>query len=384
MRSVLILLVASLLMGCQTTGLKTWGETRNIPEEYRPNLETVRHHFLAYNNRGTSYRFNIRGSEKPTELVYDLRDSPMIKRQMTGSYLASYLAYENGKVIIDEVSPDGRLGDLFNDETLLYSMSLGKTLAGYLVGHAICGGYIESLDKTLSDWPLVRGTLIADATVGEVINATMGNQNYMKSGNELRSGRDVGDITLGAIAQTELKDSKPANKRFAYGDLPPIVALNYVAFRTSEKNFSGFLNNVLQDHVGIKAELRFNHMRDPYFSNGLLKPNFKATRHDTLRLGIAMLNDWNNDNCVGQYLKDVYANRVKKGYRQGDGFSKSYAGFFHTDYPGVEDRVMGMDGYGGIALLINFDKNRIVYSHAIHRDYDYRKIILGPIEDGEF
>jgi hypothetical protein len=373
----------AIFSGCQTTGLKTWGENRNIPEEYRPNLETVRHHFLAYNNRGTSSRFNVQGSHKPRELLFDLRDSKIVKRELADSYLASYLAYEDGKVVVDEVSPDGRLGDLFDDETPLYSMSLGKTLTGYLVGHAICKGYIESLHAELSDWPLIRGTLIEDAKISEVINATMGNQQYMKSGNELRSGRDVGDLTLRAIVQSDLKNSKPDNKRFAYGDLPPIVALNYVAYRTAD-NFQRFLNEVLQDHVGLKSELQINHNPDPYFSSGLLKPNFKATRYDTLRLGIAMLEDWNRDNCVGRYLKDVYAGRVKKGYRQGDGYSKAYAGFFHTDYPGIEDKVMGMDGYGGIALLINFDKNRIVYAHAVHRDYNYRKIILGPIEEGRF
>ena len=77
---------------------------------------------------------------------------------------------------------------------------------------------------------------------------------------------------------------------------------------------------------------------------------------------MAILNDWNSDTCIGNYLKDVYANRVSKGaYNVGDGYSQSYAGFFHTGYPGISDTVMGMDGYGGIALLINFDDNRIVY-----------------------
>jgi hypothetical protein len=99
-----------------------------------------------------------------------------------------------------------------------------------------------------------------------------------------------------------------------------------------------------------------------------------------------MLDDWHSDNCVGKYLKDIYANRIGKGVKQqvGDGFSTSYGGFFHTDYPSINDTVMGMDGYGGIALLINFDDQRIVYAHAAHRDYAFEKIILDAIDDGGF
>ena len=43
-----------------------------------------------------------------------------------------------------------------------------------------------------------------------------------------------------------------------------------------------------------------------------------------------------------------------------DGYSQSYAGFFHTNYPGISDTVMGMDGYGGVAS--NFDDNQLFTS----------------------
>ena len=85
----------------------------------------------------------------------------------------------------------------------------------------------------------------------------------------------------------------------------------------------------------------------------------------------------------GQYLKDVYAKKINKGMKQGDGCSRTYVDFFHTSYPSIGDTVIGMDGYGGIALLINLSDGRIVSSDAAHRDYDYSRIILGAIEDGD-
>jgi hypothetical protein len=212
----------------------------------------------------------------------------------------------------------------------------------------------------------------------------MGNQKYFSDRDTglLRSGRDVGDTNIASIAKIELANSNAAKKRFSYGQFPANVALNYISFKTGHK-FSSFINSVLKDHVGLAGRLEFNGVGDE--SKGIIQANFKATRYDTLRIGIAILNDWNSDTCIGNYLKDVYANRVSKGSNnRGDGYSKSYAGFFHTDYSGIRDKVMGMDGYGGIALLINFDDNRIVYTHAVHRNYNYKSLVLKAIDKGKF
>ena len=369
--------------------VKTWGKNRNIPEEYKnPNLETLRHHFLAYNKRGRSYKFYTNPSSQPTALKFKLQKEPKIikkiVKKMESKALISYLMYEDGEIVIDQLSPPERFGDLINNDTMIYSQSLGKSLGGYLMGHAICKGYINSLSSPLADWPIAQGTLIETATVQDVINSTMGNQKYFSDRDTglLKSGRDVGDTNIASIAKIELANSKAAKKRFSYGQFPANVALNYISFKTGHK-FSSFINSVLKDHVGLAGRLEFNGVGDE--TNGVIQANFKATRYDTLRIGIAILNDWNSDTCIGNYLKDVYTNKVSKGSNnRGDGYSKSYAGFFHTNYSGISDTVMGMDGYGGIALLINFDDNRIVYTHAVHRNYNYKSLVLRAIDKGIF
>lgn len=370
--------ISSTTQEASSQTVETWGENRNIPEEYRPNLATVRYHLQAYNRRGTSTQFQAAASSSPRQLNFSLRDAPAIREEMDTTFLASYLMYENGSVVIDEISPEDRFGDLINNRTPLYSMSLGKSLAGYLVGHAICAGYIGSIDQTLEDWLLVRDTLIADATVRDVVHSTLGDQDYFEGYSEafINTGRNAGDTNIGSIARNELANSTPSSRRFSYGTIPANVALNYISFKTGHQ-FNYFINRVLREHVGIASKLEFNGVGPEH--QGVIQSNFKATRYDTLRIGIAILNDWNSNNCVGQYLRDVYASRVSKGRRQGDGYSQSYAGFFHTSYSGVSDTVMGMDGYGGIALLINFDENRIVYTHAAHRNYDYRRFVLGAV-----
>ena len=160
--------------------IKLWSDNSQIPESYNPNLATVREHFQRYNKRGVprDERFASKPSNNPTQLIFNKKRVSVIQKELGRSFLASYIMYEKGKIVIDEKSPDNRLGDLFDDDTLLYSMSLGKSLGGYLMGHAICKGYIESLDQKLSDWPLAKNTLLAEITVREVLNSTLGDQEY--------------------------------------------------------------------------------------------------------------------------------------------------------------------------------------------------------------
>ena len=369
----------------KSSKVKTW-KNRQIPQKYKnPNLETLRYYFLAYNKRGKSYRFYTKPSSQPIALKFNLHKEPKIikkiVKKMQSKALISYLMYEDGEIVIDQLSPPERFGDLIDNETMIYSMSLGKSLGGYLMGHAICEGYVNSLSSSLADWPILKGTLLETATVQDVINASTGDQKYVMN-NFLSSGRDIGDLTIASIAKTELANIKPAKKRFNYSQFSPNVALNYISFKTGHK-FSSFINNVLKDHVGLAARLEFN--GTGIESEGVIQSNFKATRYDTLRIGIAILNDWNSDTCIGNYLKEVYANKVPKGeYNTGDGYSQGYAGFFHTDFPGISDTVMGMDGYGGIGLLINFDDNRIVYTHAVHRNYNYKSLVMKAIDKGIF
>ena len=367
--------------------VKLWSDNSQIPESYNPNLATVREHFQRYNKRGVprDERFASKPSNNPTQLIFNKKRASVIQKELGRSFLASYIMYEKGKIVIDEKSPDNRLGDLFDDDTLLYSMSLGKSLGGYLMGHAICKGYIESVDQKLSDWPLAKNTLLAEITVREVLNSTLGDQEYRSLIPEYfkTTDRDPGDVSISDVAFRELRDSKAGKKIFAYGQFPANVAWNYISFKTNLR-FKDFLNDVMQNHIGLADRLKVNSGGGGE-KDGPLQSNFKATRYDTLRIGIAILKDWRDDTCVGKFLKDIYKSRVKKGkYNMGDGYSQSYAGFFHTGYPNVKDTVMGMDGYGGIALLINFDDERIIYTHAIHRNYNYKKIVMKAIRDGKF
>ena len=118
---------------------------------------------------------------------------------------------------------------------------------------------------------------------------------------------------------------------------------------------------------------------------------FYATRHDYLRIAKSMLDDWQNDTCMGKYLKTIYKNRIPKGnfeqrFELTSSFAgtKFYAGFFHTGYSGMKKRsIMGMSGYGGQDVIIDFDRSRIIVLNSIHENYNWKKIAYSVIKKGK-
>ena len=45
--------------------------------------------------------------------------------------------------------------------------------------------------------------------------------------------------------------------------------------------------------------------------------------------------------------------------------------------------VMGMDGYGGQHIIIDFDRSRIVTIHSMHQNYNWKKIVHSVILKGK-
>ena len=41
-----------------------------------------------------------------------------------------------------------------------------------------------------------------------------------------------------------------------------------------------------------------------------------ATRFDYLRIAKAIMDDYQNDTCVGKYLKEIYKRRIPKGIKK--------------------------------------------------------------------
>lgn len=373
----------------------------------KPNLATLRHYFLKdyrlVHDRGMGkYRVKPKGNHEDFET--SLEQSELLNRQMNESSLLSYLYVDNGKLIYDARTPSNRLGDLYDDSTLWLSNSVGKSIASYVTGHAICEGHIEGIHTKLNDWPLIENTLYHSQPLIDLLNMNAGDLNYIDDSNGMiGTGRWPNVHSIQTLAERELNGSKAipkSKRRHHYNGFLTNLIMNYVVHKT-DYDFQGLMDQVFQDKVKIQHEVTFakhlyartdegNQIRSRKLSvkSGTAQYSFYASRYDYLRIAKAMLDDWQNDTCVGKYLKSLAKNKIpqkrflerEKGYR----FSaESYAGQFHMDYLGLEGRnIFVMDGYGGQLLMVDFDKARLLAISTVHIDYDWKKLVLDLMRNG--
>jgi CubicO group peptidase (beta-lactamase class C family) len=301
------------------------------------------------------------------------------------------LVYEEGQITQDFKDTSWSVGSgLMSDETILVSNSIGRNVVSYLVGHAICEGVITNSDSTIADWPMVQNTVYANAKIIDLLNMTAGD------GGILNRSKDPDDITIAGTAirpsmvpleafmgSDFFKGKKPVGNRYNYNGLVTRVLLGYLIHKMGS-NYRDFLTRV------ITTNIRNEH---PVFmlktfgleEAGNAKITTFMTRYDYLRFAIRLLDDWNSDTCIGEYLREIYQRRVRKGVkfsggRGRNGAASSYGGQFHFDYSGYSGRrIAGMDGFGGQSILIDLDRKKIVIAHAMQADYDWHKLVLREI-----
>ena len=372
----------------------------HIPFEKNPNLDTLKFYIMKYNIEGkprASSRI-IKPSSKPYEFNSELKNFNFLNKEFLSKGIVSYLYFEKDKIIVDEISPKDRLGELVNNKTKLRSNSMGKSIASYILGNAICEGYIESVDSSISDWPLMKDSLYENHKLIDLLNMASGDQEYVHDSFLLNKGKRNRHKTLEIDNMSAkflgflFQEKKIGKKIYNYNNVNTNLILNYVLFK-SKGNFQEILDKIFKEKAKIKNSVFFFKKRDPD-KNGNADPMFYATRYDWLRLAKAIMDDYQNDTCVGKYLKEIYNRKIPKGakeFKDEPGFNKthSYGGQFHLDYPGIKNKVVfGMGGRAGQAVLIDMEHSRIIVINSIHYNkdrykYNAKKLLINPIKKGE-
>ena len=347
-----------------------------IPGDAVPNEKILKHYLKKYISSRTreDWKIKVKATDNYKELNFKLASDDYVKKQMNETAMLSYLMYENGNVTIDEINEKYKKN--FKNKTLYVSNSVGKSLVSYVTGHAICKGYIGDIHQPI-DWDVLENTLYEGQPILNLLNMASGDHFYVDSMMGLRnSKRWVNNVSMKSVMKKELKDSIRGDLKYNYSNLDTNIVASYLVYKMGNKEFKKLVKEILVDKAGIEHNVNLFKKNGNSISYGSY-----VSRYDYLRISIAMLEDWNNNTCEGQYLKSLYENKVDKEnwWKMGiDGFNitTSYAGQFHTDIHGIEDRpIFVMDGFGGQSHVIDFEKNRIISIMAIHRNYDWKKLV---------
>ena len=393
------------------------GHHFELPDDLpaQPNDATISYYYnkistLIYR---TDQQYRVDPSTNPYQFQKKLEKSGFIKDEMSRSSALSYLFFDDGSVIYDELPPPDRFESTFNNASYFPSHSVGKSIISYLIGHAICDGYIESIDAPISDWELMEDTLYYGQPLINLLNMKAGDTNVIRSFETtyIKTGRHIhGDGPLLAAVQNpkELKDTKPKkNARFAYSNLTADVLASYLMHRVGQ-DFDDFIRDFYQNKVRIEFPIylemnpvmnrSLSPTTDQRIKEGAARYGIFATRYDFLRIAKAMLDDWQQDTCEGRYLKEIYNRSVsstkklstwnksdmKYGYPSFGHVSKEFGGQYWLKPLGLEGRqVLVMMGSNGQLIAIDMDNARIVViSAAVEKYYNARKLAYLPLKHG--
>ena len=380
--------------------IKFYKGRSNIPWDAKPNFDTMFYYGYVqlYDDRGFK-KIGSKPSKEPYKFSFDLKEDKDVKKEIQNTGLLSYLLYENGKITVDEKTPKDRFDIFYDDDTQWTSASMGKSITSYVIGHCICEGYIDSVDTKLNDWPLIQNSLYYDQKLIDLLNMAAGDQKYSKmkltKGGKWSKNPNRNTVRFhmekGIFKNTKGKAKK---SKYNYSNIVSNILINYASFKSGE-NFQNLLDKIFISKAKVENPVSFKVMHSRSVqgkykvdekNDGAIRYSFMASRYDYLRIAKAILDDWQNDTCVGKYLKTIHKNKIPKNHEQKDNKSdwfnpKSYAGQFHTDYAGFKDKtIMGMGGAGGQSIIIDFEKGRIVAISSIHLNYNWHKIAISKFK----
>ena len=379
--------------------IETYGGRWAIPSKKDPkNRDTLIYYnyknlFSHFNGDSNTYQFG-RYEAKPSSKIYkfnnNAKENKFVQKEMQKKAILSYLYFQDDQILIDELTPKDRFGDFVKNETKLRSNSVGKSMVSVVLGHAICEGYIESLDSKINDWPMLKNTLYDNQKIIDFLNMNVGDYKYINDGGPVKDySYDVDTKSIHATINSFFRNSEKAKPKYNYTQFLPNVIFNYVKFK-SGNDFQNLLDKAFQK-AGIENSVYFNKLKDSV-EHGNAHNMFFASRYDYLRIAKSIIEDYQNDTCLGKYYKEIYKQRIEKknkGTKHEDPpFSpgKSYGGYFHMDYAGLKDKVIfGMSGYGGNTLIMDMENSRIVVLNSIHWSnkkykYNVKKLLIEPFK----
>ena len=389
-------------------------------------------------------KFEVKGSENHYKFQSSLREDKDVLKEIKNTKktgLISYLLFEDDKIVIDESDIpdktrkgkdneaekiwmanenylDANSSELKKDDpyyqrrlnALLQAHSMGKSLVSYVTGHAICEGYISSVDEKLTGWDIIENTLYDNQVLIDLLNMQAGDQKYIGERNyrtdnilhklkikvdefgiENKNGKPINVNTIPlkkVMGLNFFQNSKKSSSTYNYNALVTNIIMNYVIFKTGD-DWEKLLHKVFNEHVKVKDNVYFHQTAPlPLWGPYSGRYSFYATRYDYLRIAKTIMDDWNNNTCAGKYLKTIYERRINKNRKESSyepksagSYSRKYGGQFHFDITGLSKRkILAMDGFGGQQILIDFEKKRIIVVNSRDRHYNWKKIVLKKLK----
>ena len=386
----------------------SYGGVNEMPEKARPNDATIslfeeRKKSFIENRRRQGRLYIIEPKGNAVNFKYEKNlDSVSLKKELSKGYILSYLFYDNGIIKYDGLAKKGRFKEDITNETLFFTHSSGKSITSYIVGHAICDGYISSIDEII-DWPLMENTLYQGQPLRNLLNMNAGDMHVVDKDSTRFMGSTEHHRNMGLDTIAYLLDGtkKKGNKIFYNNALSDIIA-NYVVFKAGDK-YDDLMKKVFQDKIKIENKVSYEkhgqsvfHILDknPKYNGSpqtLASYSYHMTRLDFLRVAEAIMKDYQNKTCVGNYLRESQQ-QAKKWYKYRpsndkpfwiNNYAKKYGSQFLFDFHKMKNRnIIATEGLNGQNIVIDLDNSRIVATNSAATGWNVKTFMLNVIRKG--
>ena len=374
----------------------SYNDKAELPEHVHPNDVTIslyeerKKRFIKRRRReGRLYTIAPKGNA--VKFTYQ-KNLPSLKleKQLSEGFLLSYLFYDNGVIKYNGIAAERRFKKDITNETLFFTHSTGKSITSYIVGHAICGGYISSIDEII-DWPLMKNTLYQGQPLRNLLNMNAGDKHTVnfKANRVMGSKAHHRDMSLKTIAKL-LDGTKAKGNEVFYNNVLTDIIANYIVFKAGDK-YDELMKKVFQDKIKIENEIAYG--KHKKFRQYIASYTYYMTRLDFLRFAEAMMRDYQNKTCVGNYLRESQQ-QAKNWYKYRPfkdnahwflhNYAKKYGSQFYFDFYKMKKRnIIATEGYNGQNMLIDLDNSRIVITNSAATGWNVKTFMLNVIRKGE-
>ena len=374
----------------------SYNDNHELPSRVIPNDATIslyedRKMSFLKNRRIQGRIYSIKPKGNAVQFVNEVNlPSSNLEHQLSEGFILSYLFYDDGVIKYNGKAADGRFNRDITDETVFFTHSTGKSITSYIVGHAICEGYISSIDEVI-DWPLMKNTLYQGQPLRNLLNFTAGDRHTVDDRGSRVMGSSTHHRNMGLDTIAKLLDGTEAKgDEVFYNNVLSDIIANYIIFKAGE-NYDDLMRNVFQDKVKIEHEVTYE--KHKKFRQYFASYSYQMTRLDFLRVAEAMMRDYQDKTCVGKYLIDSQKQAAQwNKYRPYTddanlwlhNYAKKYGAQFYFDFHGMDGRnIMATDGYLGQNMLIDLDNSRIVVTNSAATAWDVQTYMLNVIKDGK-
>ena len=305
----------------------------------------------------------VRSTQPASQIDFNISESADVEPFFQQASLLSALVFREGSVVLDELYEP-----LLTNEQQIYSMSVAKSFVGYLLGHAVCDGYIDLNEALVTYVPEAKGTVYENVSIKD-LSDLRGSQKGVWGDRGIKRYQWEslnGYPQLIVSSRLAISDFLAAKTGASLGDRADFYYTSFstdILARAIETSISGRLFGYYQDKIlnpaGFASSLSYLPDKNwwPINHSGIY-----LTRYDYLRFAKLVSDSWQSDGCIGKYLRELQSTGsvVFSSFNH----QVKYAGQFWFDSRFGHSSVL-MTGHGGQRVLIDYEKNEIVILHSI-------------------